>query len=159
MPEIAQCRASVYEVDTPDQMQRKRAILASAGVKLPSRIAYVPFDFEASDFEAALASALEARGFQRDAGTLFIWEGVIGYIDDAAIDRSLQFMARTGGPRSRLVFTYGEGSFAPETVSTRTRRAGFSSCEEVGSDELWRRYLAGDPHPNAWVVKIATAVV
>jgi methyltransferase (TIGR00027 family) len=159
LPEIKRRRTSVYEIDTPGQLQRKRAILASAGVKVPSRIAHVPFDFEASDFEEALTSALEARGFRRGAGALFIWEGVIGYIDDAAIDRSLQFMARAGGPGSRLAFTYGAYSFGPETASARTRRAGFSSCVEVGSDDLWRRYLPGDPHPNAWVVKIGIAVV
>src|SRR5580658_1645091 len=36
MPEIAARRASVYEIDTSDQLERKRAVLKSAGVKVPA---------------------------------------------------------------------------------------------------------------------------
>jgi methyltransferase (TIGR00027 family) len=159
MREISARSARVYEVDTVEQLARKRAILASARVKVPARIAYVPFDFDDPELETALAAALEAKGFRRRAGAIFVWEGVIGYIGAAEIDRSLCFMASEGGPRSRLAFTFGEGSFDPDTAAARTRRAGFSSCEEIAGDELWRRYLPGDPHPNAFVMKIATAVV
>ena len=112
-----------------------------------------------SDLEDALIPALEAHGFRRGAGALFVWEGVIGYIDNTAIDRSLRFMARAGGAGSRLVFTFGDGSFAPDTAAERTRRAGFSSCEELGLDEVWQRYLPGDPHPYAGVSKLGTATV
>jgi methyltransferase (TIGR00027 family) len=159
MPEIAKRRVSVFEVDIPSQLQRKRSVLASAGVKVPARVAYVPFDFDAQDLDGVLLAALEAKGFRRGASALFVWEGVIGYIDDAAIGRSLRFMANAGGPRSQLVFTFGQGSFEPETAAERTRRTGFSSCEEIAGDELWRRYLPGDPHPIAWVMKIGTAMV
>jgi hypothetical protein len=68
-------------------------------------------------------------------------------------------MASEGGPRSRAVFTYGEGTFDPDTAAERAQRAGFSSCEEIAGDELWRRYLPGHPHPNAFVVKLGTAIV
>ena len=159
MREISEGNARVYEVDTVEQLARKRDVLASARVKVPARIAYVPFDFDDPQFETALAAALEAKGFRRRAGAVFVWEGVIGYIGGEEIDRSLRFMASEGGPRSRLAFTFGEGSFDPDTAAVRTRRAGFSSCEEIAGDELWRRYLPGDPHPNAFVMKIATAIV
>ena len=159
MPEIAEHRASVYEVDTSDQLQRKQGVLASAGVNMPARVAYVPVDFHADDFEDELTMALEAKGFRRDAGALFVWEGVIGYIDSAAIDRTLRFVVSAGGSRSRLVFTFGWNSFEPDTATERFRRTGFRSCEEIGGDELWRRFLPGDPHPNAFVVKIGVAIV
>jgi len=159
MPEIAARRASVYEIDTADQLERKRAVLENAGVSLPAGLAYVPFDFDAPDFARSLTSALEGKGFRPGEGALFVWEGVIGYIDDAAIDQSLRFMARAGGARSRLVFTFAQVGFETDTATDRTRRAGFGSCEEIASDDLWRRYLGGEPHPNAWVIKIATAIV
>ena len=116
-------------------------------------------DFHADDFENDLTSALEAKGFRRGAGAVFVWEGGIGYIDDAAIDRTLRFVANAGGARTRLVFTFGEGSFDPETATDRVRRMGFSSCEEIAGDELWRRYLPGEPSPVAWVMKMGTAIV
>jgi methyltransferase (TIGR00027 family) len=159
MPEIAAHRASVYEVDTAEQLARKRRVLATAGVKVPARIRYVPFDFDKADYEAALAAALEAKGFRRRAGAVFVWEGVIGYIGNDEIDRNLRFMAGEGGGRSRVAFTFAEGTFDPDTAAERTRRAGFSSCEELGGDELWRRYLTGVPYWSAFVMKLGLAIV
>ncbi len=159
MPEIAVRRASVYEVDTAEQLERKRDVLAAAGVRIPQRVRYVWFDFDTPDYEAELAAALEAEGYRRGGGAIFVWEGVIGYIGSEEIDRNLRFMAREGGPRSRLVFTYAEGSFDPETAAVRTRRAGFGSCEELAGDALWRRYLRGEPHPMAFVTRVGLAIV
>jgi methyltransferase (TIGR00027 family) len=159
MPEIAARRASVYEIDTAHQLERKRTVLKSAGVKLPAGLAYVPFDLDAPDLESSLTPALVGKGFRPGEGALFVWEGVIGYIDDAALDESLRFMASAGGARTRLAFTFGQIGFETDTATDRTRRAGFRSCEEIAGDDLWRRYLSGEPHPNAWVTRIATATV
>ncbi len=56
-----------------------------------------------------------------------------------------------------MVFTYGEGSFGPSSAVERARQAGFGTFTERGLDEVWRRYLPGEPHPNAWMAKIGTA--
>jgi methyltransferase (TIGR00027 family) len=159
MPEIAARQASVYEIDIAHQLERKRSVFKSAGVKPPASLAYVPFDFGAPDLASRLISALEAKGFRPGEGALFVWEGVIGYIDDAAIEENLRFMASAGGTRSRLVFTFAQVGFETDTATDRTRRAGFRSCEEIAGDDLWRRYLPGEPHPTAWVTRIATAIV
>jgi hypothetical protein len=58
-----------------------------------------------------------------------------------------------------LVFTFGQVGFETDTATDRTRRAGFRSCEEIAGDDLWRGYLRGEPHPNAWVTRLATAIV
>jgi methyltransferase (TIGR00027 family) len=159
MPEISERRVAVFEVDTPAQLERKRTVLKNAGVKLPVGVAYVPFDFDGPEFASNLTDALQGKGFRRGEGAVFVWEGVVGYIDDAAIDQSLRFMASAGGERSRLVFTFGQVGFETDTATDRTRRAGFRSCQEIAGDDLWRRYLPGEPHPNAWVTRIGTAVV
>jgi methyltransferase (TIGR00027 family) len=158
---VAERDARVYEVDTAPQLERKRTILKEARVKIPPRVAYVPFDFTATDFDA-LGEALEQKGFRRDAGAVFVWEGVIGYIDTRAADRTLHFMAQAGGPRGRVVVTHVDSSLDSSLnpdVMTATKRAGFARCREFASDELWRRFLPGEPHPNAWAVKISTAFV
>jgi len=157
MKEIAEKRASVFEVDSSDQMERKKALLANARVTLPPYIVHVPFDFEASDLESALPSALSRRGFRVGSGAIFVWEGVIGFIGRAVIERSLRFMAHAGGPGSRLVFTFGEGSFDPDEPATVVKSAGFHRFEEIALDKVWRRYLPGEPHPNLQVSKIGTA--
>lgn len=156
IPEIAARGVRVFEIDLPDQLERKRALLAAAGVAIPHWLSYVACDLTA-DYEDALARMLEEVGFRRDRGTLFIWEGVTTYIGAAATDRSLRFMATISGPASRVVFDVGSHFFSPETVHDHALRAGFSSCEAYGCDELWRRYLRDEPHPAAGVFCMALA--
>lgn len=159
LKEVEATGTTVYEVDTRGQLARKKDVLDRAGVRLPKRVKLAPVDFDEPDFEGELAKALRAKGFQRGRGAMFVWEGVIGYIDARTIDRSLRAMASLGGPGTRLVFTYAHVTFDEETAEACTRRAGFTSCEEVASDELWRRYLGTEPHPHAWAMKIGTAFV
>lgn len=158
MPEIAQAKAKVFEVDFPVLLEKKRALLEAAGLAVPEHVVAVPCDF-ADDFEETLIAALEARGFRPGAGAIFLWEGVIAYIDRSAIDRSLRFMARGGGASSRLVVDFGPGAFDPEGPAERARRAGFTSFNEVAFDTLWRRYLPGEPHENAAFPRLGSAFV
>ncbi len=82
MSELADVRTvTSYEIDFPAQLERKRAILEAARVPFPPAVVQVPCDFTEDDFESALAPALAARGFRLGAGALFVWEGVIGYLD------------------------------------------------------------------------------
>lgn len=158
MTEIAETGTKVFEVDVSSQIARKRAWLAEAKVEVPDRVRFVSFDFAPDDFEDALIAALEKSGFVVGGGAIVIWEGVLGYIDDAAIERSLRFVARAGGPGTRLVFTAHEGAFAPESAHARMTRHGFASCEEVGLDVVWRRWLATDPHPYAKISRLGVAI-
>lgn len=160
MTEIESWRVKVFEVDTPHPLDRKRRALARAGVKIPARIVFVPFEFDTRDLEGELGGALEVAGSEPRIGAMFVWEGVIGYIDDAAIHQSLRFVVAEGGPRSRLAFTFAdEAHLGTEPMAARTKRCGFAGFESASGDELWRRYLPGEPHPNAWVTKVGLATV
>jgi|GEM_PF-957015 len=160
MTEIEARRATVFEVDTAYQLDRKRRALASAGVRLPAHVVYVPFEFDTRDLERELGGALEVAGLRPGVGAMFVWEGVIGYIDDATIDQTLRFVVAAGGPRSRLAFTFAdEAHLGTEPMAARTKRCGFVSFESAAGDKLWRRYLPGEPHPNAWLTKVGLATV
>jgi methyltransferase (TIGR00027 family) len=157
LPEIAERRAAVYEIDFADQLERKRAVLAGAGIALPAHVAHVACDFAKPDFDVTLAVALEASGFRLGAGAVFVWEGVLPYIDDDAAARSLAFMARVGGQGSRVVFDFSPFSFVTVPAADRVRRAGFTSFEEVGIDAEWRRYLGGEPPPAYAILRMGSA--
>jgi methyltransferase (TIGR00027 family) len=159
MPEIASRRAKVFEIDTPEQLARKRKILSAEGIDLPAHLRHVPFDFDEADLEGSLGAELESKGFRRGAGAAFVWEGIVGYIGEDTIDASLRFMAKEGGAGSRLAFTFGFASFDRETVAERTRRAGFTACEDWSGADLWRRYWQTEPHPNAISMRVAQARV
>lgn len=134
-------------------------VLAAAGVAVPAHLSHVDCDFLAPDFEAALTAGLEASGFRRGAGALFVWEGVLAYIDGAARDRSLRFMTGVGGPGSRVVFDFSPLGFDPESADEITRRAGFTAFEAIGIDALWRRHLPGEPPENARACFLGVASV
>ncbi|HJQ84655.1 MAG TPA: SAM-dependent methyltransferase [Candidatus Binatia bacterium] len=92
-------RARVFEVDHPATQAVKRARLAGA---IPRHVTFVPVDFARDRLDDAMA----AGGFRRDRRTFFLWEGVTNYLDAAAVDATLGWIAAAGGPGSELLFTY-----------------------------------------------------
>jgi methyltransferase (TIGR00027 family) len=88
---------TVFEVDHPDTQARKRRLVGA----VPSRLRFVPVDFDRDRVDAAL----DAAGYERDHPTLFIWEGVTNYLTESAVDGTLRWCARAA-PSSRIVFTY-----------------------------------------------------
>jgi len=138
MPELG--GKPVVEIDSNEQMARKREILERAGVVIPASNSYVGVDFARDDLSKAL---------MHGESTFFVWEGVIGYIDDRAIDASLRFMAGAAD-RVRVVLTLG-----PDSIAPRAERAGFVVREEVDLAAVWRRHLAGEPDAGASYSKVA----
>jgi methyltransferase (TIGR00027 family) len=156
LPEIAQHGALVFEVDFAPQLEKKRAVLAEAGVTIPPWVRHVPCDLADPAFEARLIGDLARTGFHR-GGACFVWEGVVGYLDDAAIDRSLGFMARAGGPGSRAVFNYTAFRFEPAALALRVTAAGFTAVDDTDFGALYRRYLGGGPPAGGEGFRIAVA--
>ena len=157
LPEVAAHGVRVYEVDTPEQLERKQITLKRSGLSNAANVAYVGFDFDTRDLAEELAGALEMAGLRVGERCIFVWEGVIGYVDDATIDGSLRAMAQVGGPGARVAFTHAEGSFGSETGSARLARLGYHLDHDDTGESLWRRYLPGEPHPNAWAMRLGVA--
>lgn len=98
LPKPSQVRA--FEVDTPQTQAIKRKILAKVGIDA-SHVSFVPADFERDDWLQQLIQA----GFDRSQATLFLWEGVIVYLERAAVEETLRKVAQCG-KGSRLAFDY-----------------------------------------------------
>lgn len=90
-----------FEVDHPDTqvVKRRRVGKLRAGAAT-----FVGVDFASEDPGPALAAA----GLDGGLRTLFLWEGVLSYLEPPAIDAMLRWMARTGAPGSGVVFTYAD---------------------------------------------------
>lgn len=156
-PELA--GAGVYEVDFDVQLRTKRQLLEAAKVAPRANHEYVASDFNAPDYEAALARSLAAAGYREGEPTLFILEGVVAYISAATLDRTLRVAARLGGPTSRIVFEYAPMAFDADPAEARALRAGYTRFETVACDVLWRTYLHGEPPPNIEILHLGTATV
>ena len=88
---------------------------------------------------------------------VFVWEGVLGYLDDPAIDRCLRLMATCGGRGSRAVFNYSVVRFDPERLTARAGRAGFTGLEDETLAALYVRYLGAEPPAGSELQRIALA--
>ena len=163
MTEIAACGAVVFEVDFAAQIERKRAILAAAGVQEPNYLHYVPCDFGAPAFDSTLSRDLASAGFLLRAGTLFLWEGVISYLEPADIDRMLCWMGHDAARGTRVVFNYrpgfGAGTIDPQRLPDQIRAAGFRTLEDRSSAELHRSIVDEEPPEIAGLFRIAVATV
>lgn len=154
----------VFEVDHPATQARKRARLAAAGLVPP--VTFVPADLAVVPLDEALATA----GFDRTAPSFFSWLGVVPYLELSAIRATLRFVASLPADAT-IVFDYGippsslgwltrfayrrmasrvanagepwKTFFEPAELLAELTRAGFAFAENVGPEELNRRYFAG----------------
>jgi methyltransferase (TIGR00027 family) len=97
-----------FEVDAPRTQQVKRQILARSGVE-STGVTFVPADFETDDWMARLVEA----GFDPGRPALFLWEGVIIYLDREAVEATLRKIAATAAG-SLVTFDY----FTTETLTS-----------------------------------------
>lgn len=155
--EIEDDGATVFEVDFAFQLETKESILARAGVRLPAHLGRVACDFADPGFDAALAVDLAAAGFRCGSGAIFVLEGVIGYLEDAAIEKSLRFVASAGGPGTRLVLNYQTFRFAIDRMAETLHAADFPRIEETGCDALHPRLIGGEAPELARYFRLALA--
>jgi len=152
----------VYEVDHPATQAGKRRRLADAQIPLPPWLVFVAVDFERDDLEKKLAAA----GFHPNAPAFFSWLGVVPYLTEPAIGRTLDSVASI--PNSEVVFDYmqppdafseelrqietardeqlrkmGEPSasrFDPEDMAALLRAHGFRIVEDISFQQIASRY-------------------
>ena len=147
-----------------------------------SRSVYVPVDFLNDDTFARLAS----HGWNRAVPTLFIWEGVTNYLDEAAVLRVLREVGSCAAGSS-IVFTYVhrgiiddsvafEGAdilrnvrgmsepwtfgILPEELEGFVARVGLKLREDLGADQYRARYLPAWENMNGYAFyRVAVAEV
>jgi methyltransferase (TIGR00027 family) len=154
----------VFELDHPSTQAWKRERLAGAGIEIPASLVFVPVDFENDRLSATLAGA----GFDSDRPAFFSWLGVVAYLEEAAVAATLRFVA-TCARGSCVVFDYaippasldarqrarfdvladrvaaiGEPwrtFFDPAAIGPYLRNIGFSGVDDLGPDDVNRRYF------------------
>jgi methyltransferase (TIGR00027 family) len=119
----------IYEVDHPATQAWKRQRLADAQIALPPWLVLVPVDFERDD----LGEKLVAAGFQQNSPAFFTWLGVVPYLTQDAIARTLGYMSSI--QNSEVVFDYLEPpeAFSEEMRELVTKRT--EQLEKIG--ERW----------------------
>jgi len=93
--------ATVYELDHPDSQRVKRARAAGLPV-MAAALHHVPVDLE----QFGLARALSDAGHDRSAPSFYLLEGLVPYLREQVVERSLHELADTAAPGSRIAITY-----------------------------------------------------
>ena len=166
----------VFEVDHPATQAYKRAHVAALGPAL-AQVEFVAVDFARDD----LARALAAAGHDPSVPTLWVWEGVIMYLDDAALRGTLAVIRELSAAGSTLLAHYHEpeqtayvavarrlmfswlgepqvGVRKRQTLRDELVRAGFQVIEDAGLSEQAARVGAQLPlNPKLQVSRIMVA--
>ncbi len=116
----------IYEVDHPATQAWKRRRLAEAQIALPPWLILVPVDFERDD----LGEKLAAAGFQQNSPAFFTWLGVVPYLADDAIGRTLDYMSSI--QNSEVVFDYVEPPEAFSEELGQLEKARTEQLEKIG---------------------------
>ena len=112
----------IYEVDHPATQAGKLERLAEAQIALPPWLILVPVDFERDD----LGEKLAAAGFQQNSPAFFTWLGVVPYLTQYAIGRTLDYISSI--QNSEVVFDYME---PPEAFSEELRQIEKARAEQL----------------------------
>lgn len=157
LPALAARR--VFELDRGDLLERKERLLGPP----PAHLVRVPIDFQRDAFGPRLLSP----GYELTAPSVFVWEGVTNYLDDASVGAVLDCVATF---KARLIFTYVHadavaGAFdapglqtllrglrrigepwtfglRPEVLDLYLRRLGLRRLADLGAEDYRVRYLA-----------------
>jgi methyltransferase (TIGR00027 family) len=112
----------IYEVDHPATQAWKLERLEEAEIVLPPWLTLVPVDFERDD----LGEKLVAAGLQQNSPAFFTWLGVVPYLTQDAIGRTLDCMSSI--QNSEVVFDYME---PPEAFSEELRQIEKARAEHL----------------------------
>lgn len=162
--ELSGCR--IFEVDHPATTRRKAELAQTHAGTLPE----IPISRVAIDFETTtLSDALAEAGFETNARSFFVWEGVSMYLTRAAIKETLRTIREMGGSDTEIAMDFwflldtpdvlssahrmsanllhflGEPitfGMHPEDVEHFLARLGFAVNDLATAEELERRFIS-----------------
>ena len=156
----------VFETDHRASQAYKRERASRLGPSL-AEVHYAPIDFTRHE----LGSALSFAGYDPRLPTLWIWEGVTMYLNDAALRKTLRGVRQLSAPGSTLLVHYHEaqkfdgttlgrklilawarepqiGLRSRDTMRAELERAGFVVTGDAGLVEQ-ARHIGAHPPPAA----------
>ena len=92
----------IFELDITPTQDRKKECLIKARIDIPQHVKFVPINF----MEESLKDVLEKAGYDAQAKTLFLWEGVSYYLNVESVDATLDFISHTSHQENKIAFDY-----------------------------------------------------
>ncbi len=122
-------KAHVFELDYPATQAVKLNGLKKVIDPLPENVTFLPIDFNTQ----SLAERLQSGGYNEQARTMFIWQGVTYFLKAQAVDSTLDFITHHAGRGSSVIFDYMDNDIFKNpnnSYGKALKRAGKMSGEE-----------------------------
>lgn len=122
-----------FEVDRPDSMRLKTALAAKQGVQ-PSVGSYRAIGIDFSDPSASLTRGLEENGFDPQAATIFVMEGMLPYLEYSDVEQLAEELNELAEGKVRIVMTMINEGFLQELHHpTQATQQKYPGTNEVGT--------------------------
>jgi methyltransferase (TIGR00027 family) len=95
-------KVKVFEVDHPATQTAKMRKVENALESPPEHIEYIGVDFDTESLDECMSQS----EYRLSLKTLFIWEGVTMFITADGVDATLDFVKRSSGEGSSIIFDY-----------------------------------------------------
>lgn len=92
----------IFELDIVPTQNRKKKCIRKARIDIPKHVTFVPVNFN----QESLKDVLVKAGYKNDQKTLFIWEGVIYYLDEESVNTTLELVSQASHHDSAIAFDY-----------------------------------------------------
>lgn len=92
----------VFELDIRPTQHRKVEILRREGIEIPGQLVFSEINFKTDRLEEVLKNA----GFNPAKRTLFLWEGVVYYLDREVVAQTLETIRKISPEGSIICFDY-----------------------------------------------------
>ena len=128
--QCSECK--IIELDIATTQNRKKKCLQQAGISIPENLNFASINFNLE----SLPDVLQKAGYDSKVKTVFLWEGVSMYLEQAAVDATLQFVSTCENKESLLVFDY----IATIADSDVDKYYGVKTWRET-----WAKYRQAEP--------------
>ncbi len=128
------------------RIRRRRSASASRALSLAAReVRFVPVDFTRDALDRALADA----GHDPSRPTTWVWEGVIMYLEPAAVAATLAVVQRRSAPKSRVLAFYSKPKWSRRFIGLLVALLREPYRSEYRPEEM-AELLACHGFPGRW---------
>ena len=141
----------LFELDTAEMLDFKQAVADRIDIRLQTEVVSV-----AGDLTEDWPNALGEAGFRPDRRTVWVIEGLLGYLTPSENDQLMARLSQRSAPDSRLIAVYAAGD--PLTVLRSGNEGGDRATDYLGA--IVTVGPGAEPEPwlkeHGWRVSTAT---
>jgi methyltransferase (TIGR00027 family) len=149
----------IFEVDLPDKMAAKTALLEKTLGELPGQVAYVKADLSLPEF----MTSLKQKGFDQKKKTAFLLQGLIYYLKPEGVDNLFNELMNVFKPGDSLLLDHTTEDMSqtkpyPVDLVQYLSEKGFLVTHHTSLGDLTAQYF-GTGYPEKWWVVLATKIL